>query len=312
MYPQATQTLPIDPDFTISGHAVSIFSDNTNAYDNFAILIGKLNDAPCQCITYHYNDQLILLQWLSSTNINPANIFLREECLAFSGEKRIKKWFAFLQKNVMLYADHDSINIYFTHDARKLVNNLCEYIHSLYSQHNSYAGKIYIMDEENAKITVANLRNRGEKELRFSDVNEKTFLKIVDAFNKNAKGVVVIAGEDKKAISGFIRRLTFSVSRRFVYVTQRDAPNLEYDFIDKSFGKGNNVFVVENAEEYPKIKDVYEESLAGYIQQLLTGKMKKAFNEPLIVTLNGSLKDFPELQKLKAKQLFLLDNLTTY
>lgn len=75
------------------------------------------------------------------------------------------------------------------------------------------------------------------------------------------------------------------------------------NFTDDSFGKGKNVFIVENAKEYPKIKDVFKESFAGYIQQLLKGKIKKACNEPLIVIINGSRDEFPSLKNSESQHV---------
>jgi hypothetical protein len=298
MYPKISKPLPIDPDFDIRHHLSALIKTNANAYDNFAILMGMLNDAPCQTITFHYQDAQYLLQFLKTTKVNPVNIFSREQCLAFSRQRTTLRWFAFLQRSVMVYGSQDFIGINYTHQAGEKVENLCEYIQKLFQQHNTYAGKIYIMNEESSKFTLAKLKNRHEKELVFSAEHQIAFEKIVETISKkkDVGNVVVIAGEDQKPVANFIKQLTYAIPRRFLYITQRDAPNVEYDFLHPSFGKGNNVFIVENAEEYPRIKDVYEESLAGYIQQLLKGKMKKAFDEPLIVTINGSLEDFPGLK----------------
>ena len=300
MYTAIGKTLPIDPDFDIRKHIQRLIENNTSAYDNFAILLGMLNDSPCQTITFRYQDAQYLLQWLKSTSINPVNIFIREHCLAFSRERKITTWFAFLQQSIMIHGSQDLISINYTHQAGEDVIHLYDHINKLFNQHNTYAGKIYIVDEENSKFAMAKLKDYQDDEKRISDEYESIFQKIVEAFSKKEKtrGIVVIAGEDQKSVSRFIVRLTRAISRRFLYITQKDSPNIEYEFLDRSFGKGNNVFIVEHAEEYPKIKDTFEESLAGYIQNLLKGKLKEAYEEPLIVTLTGKLDDFALLNKI--------------
>lgn len=305
MYPKISKPLPIDPEFDIRNHIRGLIEMNPSVYDNFAILMGMLNDAPCQTITFNYQDAQYLLQWLKTTKTNPVNIFLREQCLAFSQERTTAKWFAFLQQSVMVFGSQDFIGINYTNQASQKVKNLCEYVQKLFRQHNTYAGKIYLIDEASSRFTIAKLNAIGQKELKLSDEYENAFQKIVEAFSKkaNARGLVVIAGEDQKSVANFIKRLTHAIPRRFLYVTQKDAPNIEYEFLDNSFGKGNNVFIVESAEEYPKIKDVFEESLAGLIQKLLSGKIKDAYPEPLIISINGRLDDYPGLDRLKSKHI---------
>jgi len=305
MYPKISKPLPIDPDFNIRDHICDLIEANPSVYDNFAILMGMLNDAPCQTITFHYQDAQYLLQFLKTTKINPVNIFSREQCLAFSRQRTTLRWFAFLQRSIMVYGSQDFIGINYTHQAAEKVKYFCKYIQKLFQENKSYAGQIYIMNEESSKFTLAKLKNRYENDLVFSADHKIAFEKIVEAFSKkaDARGVVIIAGEDQKQVANFIKQLTYIVPRRFLYVTQRDAPNIEYTFLDSSFGKGSNVFIVENAEEYPRIKDVYEESLAGFIQTLLRGEIKDTYPEPLIITFHGRLDDFPGLNRLKSKHI---------
>lgn len=308
-YPTYNYTLPIDPEFDIRHYTDEIFDINTNAYFNFAILIGILNKAPVSMVTSYYLDTSIFLSWLETTPVNRFNIFKREQVKPFEKEKSLLHWFAFLKKDLMIYATNTYIQFIYASEAEKDAKDLAAFFENLFKEKKPYREKICIYDYEESQKTYIKLNRMDNQDALKPEGDQLTnYQKIIDTFNKkeNVSGVVVIAGNDQKRISNYIKHLIFTIDKRFVYISQRDVPNLEYKFMGKEFEKGINVFIVENAEYYFPIKKYLKNSLADYVNKILRGKLKKPFPEPLLISINGNISDFPALIDSKNKHITAL------
>jgi hypothetical protein len=294
-----TLELPVDQKFDLTPY-INIVQYPFYIENDLTTLFCCINDAPYLVRTYSQCNEQEVLKWVFDLKVQKKNIFIRSHVLPFSDQKKIYRWYAWFQKDLLISIVGNGLSVYYSgHIPEKKMQNLFETIETRFKK-EEYYNCIYYID---------NFLNGDQKILRLSD-------KIIDPdilFNNdiknfegkiteilesdNATGLIILAGGPGNGQSTYLHYLTRVLRRRFLYLSKWDAPTYNLEMLDYLEYK-SPLLVLEDADEYVKNTHIYEGSLGKFVKDLLNGKISKKIKQlPVILTLNYPFSHYPKLDQ---------------
>jgi hypothetical protein len=292
--------LLVDPEFDLSSFLKELKYPNLSKND-LLVLFSVITDSPYLVRSYSQCKNLELLNWLFEMKVPRRNIFIRSQVLPFYGFKKTFKWYSWLRKDLLLYADGSCLSVYYTGNIKEnLMQDLFSIIESRFKKEDFLNCIYYIDNFLNASPKLLRLSDKLiDPSVHFNDDIKDFEEKVISNMEPDdATGIIILAGNPGNGQSVYLHYLTRVLNRRFLYLSKWDAPGFDLEMMEYMEYK-RPLLILEDADEYVNhTNKLSENSLGKFVKDLLHGDIiKKIKHMPVIITLNYPLSHYPKLDQ---------------